>query len=86
LAGLHNLAQIGDRPIRREIGLDDRAHDLFRAHDPGRRKAAVEFVLKGLESGDLKPVIDRTFTFDEMVEVHRYLENNGQFGKIVVTL
>ena len=30
--------------------------------------------------------VHRTFTFDEMVEVHRYLENNGQFGKIVVTL
>ena len=23
---------------------------------------------------------------DDMVEVHRYLENSGQFGKIVVTL
>jgi len=46
----------------------------------------VEFVLKGLASGALKPVIDRAFKFDDMVEVHRYLENNGQFGKIVVTL
>src|SRR5471032_48772 len=54
--------------------------------DETRRKAAVEYVLKGLESGALKPVIDRTFTFDEMVEVHRYLETNGQFGKIVVTV
>ena len=54
--------------------------------DETRRKAAVEYVLKGLESGALKPVIDRTFKFDEMVEVHRYLENNGQFGKIVVTV
>ena len=54
--------------------------------DETRRKAAVEFVLKGLESGALKPVIDRTFKFDDMVEVHRYLENNGQFGKIVVTV
>ncbi len=64
-----------------------KAHNIWQTSgDPGRRKAAVEFVLKGLESGDLKPVIDRTFTFDEMVEVHRYLENNGQFGKIVVTL
>jgi len=24
--------------------------------------------------------------FDEMVEVHRHLESNGQFGKIVVTV
>jgi NADPH:quinone reductase-like Zn-dependent oxidoreductase len=54
--------------------------------DETRRKTAVEYVLKGLESGALKPVIDRTFKFDEMVEVHRYLENNGQFGKIVVTV
>ncbi len=54
--------------------------------DPARSKAAVEYVLKGFEVGALKPVIDRVFTFDEMVEVHRYLESNGQFGKIVVTV
>ena len=56
------------------------------AGDAERRKVAVEYVTKGLASGALKPIIDRTFKFDEMVEVHRYLENGGQFGKIVVTL
>lgn len=54
--------------------------------DPVRQKAAVEFILGGLASGALKPVIDRTFAFDEMVEAHRYLEANGQFGKIVVSV
>ena len=54
--------------------------------DEARRKVAVEYIVKGLASGALKPVIDRTFKFDDMVEVHRYLENSGQFGKIVVTL
>jgi NADPH:quinone reductase-like Zn-dependent oxidoreductase len=54
--------------------------------DETRRKAAVDYVKKGLASGDLRPVIDRTFRFDEMVDVHRYLENNGQFGKVVVTV
>jgi NADPH:quinone reductase-like Zn-dependent oxidoreductase len=64
-----------------------KAHNIWlTSGDETRRKAAVEFVLKGLESGALKPVIDRTFKFDEMVEVHRYLETNGQFGKIVVTV
>jgi NADPH:quinone reductase-like Zn-dependent oxidoreductase len=53
--------------------------------DEARRKAAVEYVVKGLASGALKPVIDRTCKFDDMVEVHRYLESSGQFGKIVVT-
>lgn len=64
-----------------------KAHNIWlTSGDATRRKAAVEFVLKGLESGALKPVIDRTFTFDEIVDVHRYLETNGQFGKIVVTV
>jgi NADPH:quinone reductase-like Zn-dependent oxidoreductase len=54
--------------------------------DEARRKAAVEYVVKGLASGALKPVIDRTFKFDDIVEVHRYLESSEQFGKIVVTL
>lgn len=54
--------------------------------DTERRQAAVNYVTKGLASGALKPVIDRIFKFDEMVEVHRYLEDSGQFGKIVVTV
>jgi NADPH:quinone reductase-like Zn-dependent oxidoreductase len=54
--------------------------------DDARRKVAVEYVAKGLASGALRPIIDRTFKFDDMVEVHRYLENSGQFGKIVVTV
>jgi NADPH:quinone reductase-like Zn-dependent oxidoreductase len=54
--------------------------------DTERRKIAVEYVTKGLAGGALKPVIDRTFKFDDMVEVHRYLESSGQFGKIVVTV
>jgi NADPH:quinone reductase-like Zn-dependent oxidoreductase len=54
--------------------------------DTERRQAAVKYVTKGLASGALKPVIDRIFKFDEMVDVHRYLENGTQFGKIVVTV
>jgi NADPH:quinone reductase-like Zn-dependent oxidoreductase len=54
--------------------------------DEARRKVAVEYVTKGLASGALKPIIDRTFKFDEMVEVRHFLETSGQFGKIVVTL
>lgn len=64
-----------------------KAHNIWlTSGDEKRRKAAVAYVLKGLESGALKPVIDSTFKFDDMVAVHRYLEKNGQFGKIVVTV
>jgi NADPH:quinone reductase-like Zn-dependent oxidoreductase len=54
--------------------------------DPDRLEAAKAFVLKGLASGALKPVIDRTFPFAQIVEAHRYMESNDQFGKIVVTI
>ncbi len=64
-----------------------KAHNIWlTSGDEKRRKAAVEYVLKGIESGSLKPIIDKVFTFDQMVDVHRYLEKNGQFGKIVVTV
>jgi len=46
----------------------------------------VEHALKGLESAALRPIIDRVFKFDEMREVHHYLEESTQFGKIVVTV
>ena len=46
-----------------------KAHNIWlTSGDETRRKAAIEFVTKGLQTGALKPVIDRTFTFDEMAE------------------
>jgi NADPH:quinone reductase-like Zn-dependent oxidoreductase len=54
--------------------------------DPEKLKAAVAFIRRGLVEGKLKPVIDRVFPFEDIVEAHRYLEANGQFGKIVATL
>jgi hypothetical protein len=56
------------------------------AGEEARQKTAVDFVINGLEKGTLKPIIDRVFAFDEIVDAHRYLENSGQFGKIVATV
>jgi len=54
--------------------------------DPARLAAAKAFILDGLNSGSLRPIIARTFAFDQIVEAHRFLESNEQFGKIVVTV
>ncbi|WP_262299850.1 zinc-dependent alcohol dehydrogenase family protein [Microvirga sesbaniae] len=54
--------------------------------DPARLEAAKAFILDGLASGALKPIIARTFPFEQIVEAHRFLETNEQFGKIVVTV
>ncbi len=54
--------------------------------DPVRLAAAKAFILDGLAAGEFSPVIAKTFAFDEIVEAHRFLESNEQFGKIVVTV
>jgi NADPH:quinone reductase-like Zn-dependent oxidoreductase len=54
--------------------------------DPARLERGKEFVVGGLASGKLKPIIAKTFPFSEIVAAHRYLESNQQIGKIVVTV
>jgi len=53
--------------------------------DPARLGRAKSFILQGLESGRLRPVVDRTFPLARIADAHRYLESGDQFGKIVVT-
>lgn len=45
---------------------------------------AKEFLDAKLAEGLLTPIIDRVFAFEDVVEAHRYMESNQQFGKIVL--
>ncbi|MBB4364458.1 NADPH:quinone reductase-like Zn-dependent oxidoreductase [Bradyrhizobium sp. CIR18] len=59
-------------------------HEIVR--DPTRLGQAKAFILDGVADDTLKPIIARTFKFEDIVEAHRFLESNTQFGKIVVTI
>ncbi|OAP33582.1 MULTISPECIES: zinc-dependent alcohol dehydrogenase family protein [unclassified Sphingobium] len=54
--------------------------------DPEKRERMKRLVLGGLATGVLKPVIDRVFPFDQMIEAHRYLEGQAHVGKVVVAV
>ena len=64
-----------------------RGYVLFEiVQDSTRFEKAKQFILSALSSGKLKPIIAKTFPLDQIVEAHRYLESNEQFGKIIVTV
>lgn len=53
----------------------DRAEDL---------RQMLEAILARVESGELRPVVDRTFTFEEASAAHAYLQDRKNFGKVVL--
>lgn len=68
-------------------GLTIRGYTLFEiVKIPEMLKRGKEYIYQGLESGALKPIIDRTFPLAEIAEAHRYMVSNQQKGKIVVTV
>jgi len=64
-----------------------RGYVLFEfTSDAARLDKSKKFVVDGLASGALKPIVARTFTLNDIVAAHRYLESNQQIGKVVVTV
>lgn len=64
-----------------------RGYELFEiTGDLDKLEQAKNFINHGIANGELRPIINRTFAFEEMAEAHSYMESNTQVGKIVVTL
>jgi NADPH:quinone reductase-like Zn-dependent oxidoreductase len=56
-------------------GVSDGARDSPRADGE---------VLDRLPSGELKPIIAKTFPFEKIVKAHWFMESNEQIDKIIV--
>ena len=66
-------------------GLSLRGYTMWEIlNDPARLARGTAYVLARLGEGTLRPVIDRTFRLEEIVEAHRYMETSQQNGKVVV--
>jgi NADPH:quinone reductase-like Zn-dependent oxidoreductase len=63
---------IGDHRVRLPLPTDARAH--------------VRLVRELLASRDLRPVVDRTYALDDIVDAYHYVETEQKLGTVVITV
>jgi NADPH:quinone reductase-like Zn-dependent oxidoreductase len=63
---------VGDHRVLIPFPTDERRHVLE--------------VRELLASGAFRPVVDRTYAFDDIVEAYRYVQSRRKLGTVVVTV
>lgn len=53
---------------------------------PSERRKDLELLRDWLESGQLKPVIDRCYPLERIVDAHRYVDKGHKKGNVVISL
>jgi NADPH:quinone reductase-like Zn-dependent oxidoreductase len=53
---------------------------------PKHDQAMIEHFKSLMESGDLRPVIDRRYSLEHIVEAYRYVETGQKVGNVVITI
>ncbi len=53
---------------------------------PKHDQFMVRYIKELIESGQFKPVIDRTYPLDQIVEAYRYVESGQKTGNVIISL
>ena len=55
-------------------------------HEPQKAAAWMQAILDGVETGWVRPRVDKTFTLEEAGEAHRYIEERRNIGKVILVV
>jgi NADPH:quinone reductase-like Zn-dependent oxidoreductase len=53
---------------------------------PRMRKQDVLFLKALIEAGEYRPVLDRSYPLEDVIEAHRYVETQQKTGNVVLTI
>lgn len=53
---------------------------------PSINKSDVEFLKQLVENGEFKPVLDKHYSLDQIVEAHRYVESQQKTGNVIIVV
>ena len=77
-------------PTFKPLSLLDKNRGVFGVNlghlwgEPEKAASWMNIILQGVEDGWVRPHVDKTFTFEQAGEAHRYIEERRNIGKVVL--